>query len=57
MKKLEKLKNKSLKKNILPSLYGGMVAPDATVTLYQTHCSDSGGGASDCEDTTKDKEK
>lgn len=57
MKKLEKLKAKTIKNRQLNSVYGGLMAPDATVTFYDTHCSDSGNGASDCEDGTKDKDK
>ncbi|WHF51917.1 hypothetical protein QGN23_01245 [Chryseobacterium gotjawalense] len=54
MKKLEKLKSKTINKKSLAKVLGALMAPDYTV--YNTQCSTSSGGQSiDCDDCKKDK--
>ena len=55
MKKLELLKKKELNSTGLKKTIGGSVAPDYTV--HNTQCTDSVGNSSDCDDTSRDKDK
>lgn len=56
MKKLEKLKEKSLERKTMGSVLGALIASD--YTIYSTGCVITGNVECwDCSDTSRDKDK